>query len=88
MGVINLDEATHDRIVKRYWDLWEQVQTDPEYAWLRSELEAMEQQYEAILASLSEKDRLTLDRYITLRENLNRRMLEFACMESVFPFSP
>ena len=83
-----MDAAQHDRIVKRYWDLWEQVQSDPEYAWLRSELEAMEQQYEAILASLSEEDRLNLDRYITLRENLNRRMLEFACRESVFPFSP
>ena len=82
-----MDAATHERIVKAYWDLWEQVQSDPEYSWLRSELEAMEPRYEAILASLSEEDRLTLDRYITLRENLNRRMLEFACRERVFPFS-
>ena len=83
-----MDAATHERIVKAYWDLWEQVQSDPEYSWLRSELEAMEPRYEAILASLPEEDRLTLDHYITLRENLNRRMLEFACRERVFPFSP
>ena len=74
-----MEQNKHDMMVKAYWDLWEQVQSDPEYSWLRSELEAMEPRYEAILASLSEEDRLTLDRYITLRENLNRRMLEFAC---------
>ena len=83
-----MEQNTNDMMVKAYWDLMQRVRTDPEYARLCSELEAMERQYEAILASLSEEDRLTLDRYITLRENLNRRMLEFACRESVFPFSP
>lgn len=78
-GVIFLKNRTHDSVCKTYWDLWKQVQTDPEYAWLRSELEALEPQYEAILSALPEQEQQLLDRYITLRENLNRRTLEFAC---------
>ncbi len=80
-----MEDINHDLLCKTYWDLWERVQNDPEYARLRSELESMEPQYEAILASLPEPDRFTLDRYITLRETMNRRMLEYACGELVFP---
>lgn len=76
-----MESIDHDRIVKRYWDLWEQVQADPEYSRLRAELTAVEPRYEAILAALPEQDRAVLDRYVTIRENLNRRTLEFACME-------
>lgn len=74
-----MESINHDRIIKRYWDLWAQVQSDPEYARLRSELEAMEPRYEAILSTLPEPDRAALDRYITLRESMNRRMLEISC---------
>ena len=68
----------HDRLCQDYWDLREQVRSDPEYASPTRALEDMEPQYKAILDSLSEEDRLTLDRYITLRENRNLRMLEYA----------
>lgn len=74
-----MNQTQHNILCKTYWDLWEQVQSDPEYARLRSELEALEPQYEAILSALPERDRAALDRYVTLRENLNRRTLEFAC---------
>ena len=74
-----MESIDHDRIVKRYWDLWEQVQADPEYSRLRAELTAMEPEYEAILAALPEQDRAVLDRYVTLRENLNCRMIEWVC---------
>lgn len=73
-----MESIDHDRIIKRYWDLWAQVQSDPEYARLRSELEGMAPQYEAILSALPEPDRAALDRYITLRESMNRRMLEIS----------
>ena len=68
----------YDRLCQNYWDLREQVRTDPEYTSLTRALEDMEPQYKAILDSLSEEDRLTLDRYISLRENRNLRMLEYA----------
>ena len=73
-----MNYTDHDRLCQNYWDLREQVRSDPEYASLTRELEELEPQYEAILLSLPEEDRLTLDRYITLRENRNLRMLEYA----------
>ena len=73
-----MNYTEHDRLCQNYWGLREQVRTDPEYASLTRALEELEPQYEAILAALSEEDRLTLDRYITLRENRNLRMLEYA----------
>ena len=73
-----MNYTEHDRLCQDYWNLREQIRTDPEYASLTRELEDMEPQYKAILDSLSEEDRLTLDRYISLRENRNLRMLEYA----------
>ena len=73
-----MNYTDHDRLCQNYSDLREQVRTDPEYASLTRALEDMEPQYKAILDSLSEEDRLTLDRYISLRENRNLRMLEYA----------
>ena len=73
-----MNYTDHDRLCQNYWGLREQVRTDPEYARLTRALEDMEPQYEAILAALSEEDRLPLDRYISLRENRNLRMLEYA----------
>ena len=73
-----MNYTEHDRLCQNYWDLREQVRTDPEYVSLTRALEDMEPQYKAILDSLSEEDRLTLDRYISLRENRNLRMLEYA----------
>ena len=73
-----MNNTDHDRLCQNYWDLREQVRTDPEYTSLTRALEDMEPQYEAILAALSEEDRLTLDRYISLRENRNLRMLDYA----------
>ena len=73
-----MNYTDHDRLCQNYWDLREQVRTDPEYASLTRALEELAPQYEAILATLSEEDRLTLDRYISLRENRNLRMLEYA----------
>ena len=73
-----MNYTERDRLCRDYWDLREQVRTDPEYASLTRELEELEPQYEAVLLSLPEEDRLTLDRYISLRENRNLRMLEYA----------
>ena len=73
-----MNYTDHDRLCQDYWDLREQVRSDPEYASLTRALEELEPQYEAILLSLPEEDRLTLDRYISLRENRNLRMLEYA----------
>ena len=77
-----MNYTDHDRLCQTYWDLREQVRSDPEYNRLTHVLEELEPRYEAILASLSEEDRLTLDRYITLRENRNLRMLEYALSNS------
>ena len=74
-GVIYLE---HEELCRRYWDLRERVRSDPEYARLTRELEALEPQYEAVLSALPEEDRLTIERCLLLRENRNLRMAEFA----------
>ena len=74
-GVIYLE---HEELCKRYWDLRERVRSDPEYACLTRELEDMESQYGTVLSSLHEEDRLTIERYLLLRENRNLRMAECA----------
>ena len=73
-----MNHIDHDRLCQNYWDLREQVRYDPEYARLTQDLEALEPQYEAVLASLPEEDRLTIERYILIRENQNLRTLEYA----------
>ena len=73
-----MNHNDHDRLYQNYWDLREQVRYDPEYARLTQDLEALEPQYEAVLASLPEEDRLTIERYILIRENQNLRTLEYA----------
>ena len=74
-----MDSVKHDQISKTYWELWNRVQSDPEYVLLRTELEKWEAQYETALEPLSEEARTVIETYITLRETMNRRMLEFAC---------
>lgn len=49
------------------------VQTDAEYHKLLSECKQLEPEYLRIVASLPEKDRALLDRYITLCEELEYR---------------
>ena len=68
----------HEELCRRYWDLRDRVRSDPEYARLTRELEEMESRYEAVLSSLHEEDRLTIERYLLLRENRNLRMAEYA----------
>lgn len=49
------------------------VQTDAEYQKLLSECKQLEPEHLRIVASLPEKDRTLLDRYITLCEELEYR---------------
>ena len=63
--------------VERIQDRVERVRSDAEYARLTRELEDMETQYEAVLSTLPEKHRLTIERYLLLRENRNLRMAEY-----------
>jgi hypothetical protein len=67
----------HEEFCRRYWDLRERVRSDPEYARLTRELEEMESRYEEVLSSLHEEDRLTIERYLLLRENRNLRLAEY-----------
>ena len=73
-GVIYLE---NDELCRRYWDLRERVRSDAEYARLTRELEDLEPQYEAALSALPEEDRLTIERYLLLRENRNLRLAEY-----------
>ena len=77
--MINLKDIDQEQFCARYWAIRAAVQSDPEYAALTAELDAMEPRWEAILSSLSDRDRAEAERYILLRENRNLRMLEFAC---------
>ena len=74
-----MDESKHNRICEAYWDIWNRTQSDPEYARLRTDMEELERQYEAIVQTLPEPHREIIDHYITHRESMSRRMLEFAC---------
>ena len=74
-----MEQSKYDQLSEAYWDVLTLATDDPEYADLSQRLHDMEPRYETILAALSEQDRLFLDRYITLRESVNRRALELAC---------
>ena len=74
-----MDTTNHDRIVKAYWDIWERAQSDPEYAGMLEELNELEPLYVSILGALTREQRDLIDRIVTLRECMNRRMLEYAC---------
>ena len=74
-----MDTTNHDRIVKAYWDIWERAQSDPEYAGMLEELNELEPLYVSILGALTREQRDLIDRIVTLRESMNRRMLEYAC---------
>lgn len=67
----------HEEFCRRYWDLRERVRSDPEYARLTRELNELEPQYETVLSALPEEDRLTIERYLLLRENRNLRLAEY-----------
>ena len=77
--MIYLKDVDQEQFCARYWAIRAAVESDPEYARLTAELDAMEPRWEAILAPLCESDRADVERYILLRENRNLRMLEFAC---------
>ena len=74
-----MEQNKHDMIVKAYWDIWERAQSDPEYACMLEELNELESLYVSILGALTPEQRDLIDRVVTLRESMNRRMLEFAC---------
>ena len=74
-----MENYDHDRIVKAYWDIWERAQSDPEYAGMLEELKELEPLYVSILGALTPEQRDLIDRIVTLRESMNRRMLEFSC---------
>ena len=74
-----MEQNKHDMIANAYWDIWEQVQSDPEYAGMLEELKELEPLYVSILGALTPEQRDLIDRIVTLRESMNRRMLEFSC---------
>lgn len=76
-----MKNGNHDKLCEAYWELMQRVRADPEYHGLRQQLAELEPKYEAILASLPEEDRLLLDRYITIRESMGRRLAEFCVSE-------
>ena len=74
-----MKQKEQERTAAVYWELWRSCQTDPEYARLLAELEALEPVYQGIFSTLPRESQEVLDRYITLREHMGRRMLEYAC---------
>ena len=71
----------HDQLCKTYWDIRDRVKADPEYACMLKELNELEPLYVSVLGALSREHRDLIDRYVTLRETMGRRALEFACGE-------
>ena len=79
-----MNQSKHEKLCKTYWDLMDRVRTDPEYACMLKELNELEPLYESVLGMLSRERRDLIDRYVTLRETMGRRMLECACEELLF----
>ena len=74
-----METKAQEQLCKTYWEIWNSCQTDPEYARLLADLKELEPVYLNILGGLSRDCREVLDDYLTLREHMSRRMLEFAC---------
>jgi hypothetical protein len=76
-----LENNDYDQLCKTYWDIWERVQMDPEYACMLEELKELEPLYESVLGVLTREQSDLIDRIAVLRETMGRRALEFACEE-------
>ena len=74
-----MTDYKYEKICRKYWDIRERVQREPEYARLQQDLEALTAQYEAALEKLPADDRELIERYILLRESMNSWTLEWAC---------
>ena len=74
-----MEAKEQELLCKIYWDIWNSGQADPEYARLLADLKKLEPLYLEILGSLPQDCREVLDNYLSLRENMSRRMLEYAC---------
>lgn len=59
--------------------LFRLVRSDPEYARLTREYEALEERFTALAERLSEEDRDIVWAYICTSEEMNWRMLSFLC---------
>ena len=86
--MIYLKEVGQEQLCARYWAIREAVRSDPEYAQLTAQLDALESRWEQLLAPLSDDDRAAVERYILLRESRNLRMLEFACEQAPARIGP
>lgn len=65
-------------VQQRYWEIWNQCQTDPEYAAMLAQMRALEPKFDAAVESLAGEERDVVLDYVNLCEEMSRRMLEFA----------
>lgn len=61
------------------WKIWEAGQHDPAYARMLSELTEMENQYNAVLRTLTVEQQDIICDFVSQCEEMSWRMLEFAC---------
>ena len=81
------EEAVSRRelIRRKYWQLWEQYQSDPEYARMYRKMDRLEWEFEEVMAPLPDQVQNVIRDFVMLCEDMNRRMLECACEEILFP---
>ena len=72
-------------IRQKYWQVWNRTQSDPEYARLFREMDDLEKRYERLMETLPHEIQDVIRDYVTQCEGMNRRMLECACEEILFP---
>lgn len=72
-------------IRQKYWQVWNQTQSDPEYARLFQEMADLERQFESVMEQLPYETQDVIRDFVMHCEDMSRRMLECACEELVFP---
>lgn len=66
--------------IKNLWTVWDEAQSDPEYAQMLAFLKELEPKYEQILHLLPEESKNILLAYRSLCEEMSWRMLLLACL--------
>ena len=68
-----------DNSRQHIWKIWEAGQKDPQYQAMLEEIRILEKKYEAVLQTLDADQQNIICDYVSLCEEMNWRMLEFAC---------
>ena len=69
-----MNYTDHDRLCQNYWDLREQVRSDPEYARMFAQMAELEQRFESVMEQLPDDTQDIIRDFVMHCEGMSHRM--------------